>query len=402
MVAAILYEMLVQRQQQPIQTRKSNSSSSKYSCALIAHQQACDSWSVSTQHAQNMDLSKLTQGLACLKSGLDDLDSQCTQHAAKCMQLRQQVLQEQRHRKGLEQQAATATAELHERQEQVEDLTEVFQAVKGQAAAAQSHKGQLQVRACCFLAISNCTTGCWQADTRGHSCMQAGVKALQVEVETLVSSLESDSSSFSSRFGTAAMQQQELNLQQEEAAAEEAVAALMQALLDKRQSLTQQQAAAKDAKQQVVNSQAAVVSVKQLIAAESAASTALMSQLQEAEADGPAAKQLPQVKQELTGREDGLLQQKCRWVDLCGEGAVDHSLSRSDQVHVCRLCPPAVAATPACLLFCACCVGMSQAGRAGGDTGQPAAGRQAGTPGHCEKGGDHNTAPSTTRHTEAH
>lgn len=264
-----------------------------------------------------MDLSKLTQGLACLKSGLDYLDSQCTQHAAQCMQLRQHVLQEQRHRKGLEQQAAAATAELHERQEQVEDLTEVLQAVKGQAAAAQNHRAQLQVRASCFLAVANRTACCWQADT--HSCMQAGVKALQGEVEALVSALESDSSSFSSQFGPAAMQQQELTLQQEEAAAEAEVAALMQALRDKRQSLTQQQAAAKEAKQQVVNSQAAVVSVKQLIAAESAASTALMSQLQEAEADGPAAKQLAQLKQELAGREDGLLQQKCRWVDACGK-----------------------------------------------------------------------------------
>jgi chromosome segregation ATPase len=103
-----------------------------------------------------MDLSKLTQGLAFLKSGLDDLDSQCTQHAAQCMQLRQQVLQEQRHRRGLEQQAGAATAELHERQEQVEDLSEVLQAVKGQAAAAQSHKEQLQVRASIRQAVEVC------------------------------------------------------------------------------------------------------------------------------------------------------------------------------------------------------------------------------------------------------
>lgn len=45
-----------------------------------------------------MDLHKLTQGLAALKAGLDDLDSQCIQQASQCMQLRQAVQQQQRHR----------------------------------------------------------------------------------------------------------------------------------------------------------------------------------------------------------------------------------------------------------------------------------------------------------------
>jgi hypothetical protein len=45
-----------------------------------------------------MDLHKLTQGLAALKAGLDDLDSQCIQQASQCMQLRQAVEQQQRHR----------------------------------------------------------------------------------------------------------------------------------------------------------------------------------------------------------------------------------------------------------------------------------------------------------------
>lgn len=92
-----------------------------------------------------MDLNKLTQGLAFLKSGLDDLDNQCTQQASQCMQLRQAVLQQQRHRKGLQQQTDTVTVQLHEQQELVEDLTEVLKCVQGQAAAAQDSQATLQV-----------------------------------------------------------------------------------------------------------------------------------------------------------------------------------------------------------------------------------------------------------------
>lgn len=92
-----------------------------------------------------MDLTKLTQGLAFLKSGLDDLDRQCTQQAAQCMQLRQTVLQQQRHTKGVKQQADQAQRQLHEQQEQVEDLSAVLNCVKGQGAAAQALKDTLQV-----------------------------------------------------------------------------------------------------------------------------------------------------------------------------------------------------------------------------------------------------------------
>jgi hypothetical protein len=43
------------------------------------------------------------------------------------------------------------------------------------------------------------------------------------------------------------------------------------------------------------------------------AGTVLMAQLQVAEVDGPAAQQLLQLKNELARREEGLLEQKCRW-----------------------------------------------------------------------------------------
>lgn len=93
-----------------------------------------------------MDLDKLTQGLALLKHGLDDLDSQCTQQAAQCMQLRQAVLQQQRQRQAILQQTVIVTAEVHEKQELDEDLTSVRNCLTGQAAAACGSKEQLQVR----------------------------------------------------------------------------------------------------------------------------------------------------------------------------------------------------------------------------------------------------------------
>lgn len=93
-----------------------------------------------------MDFNKLAHTLTLLKSGLDELDSQCTQQSHRCMQLRQEVNQQQKHRKGLEQKAAAATDKLHEQQESVEDLGEVLKCVKGQAASAESNKERLQVR----------------------------------------------------------------------------------------------------------------------------------------------------------------------------------------------------------------------------------------------------------------
>jgi hypothetical protein len=128
-----------------------------------------------------------------------------------------------------------------------------------------------------------------------------------------VSACEADSTRFSTAFGQEALQQQETGLQQQQAVAEAEVTCLMQQLREKRQSLMQQQAAAVEMKQRVQDGQAALADVRQLIAAESAASTELLTQLQEAEREGPAAQQLLRLRQDLTGREDALLQQKCRW-----------------------------------------------------------------------------------------
>lgn len=135
---------------------------------------------------------------------------------------------------------------------------------------------------------------------------------MQAELESLVSCFESDSRTFSSAYSAEALAQQDAAVQQQEAAAEALASQLMQQLRDKRQLLTQQQSSAKGLKQQVVDSQAALSDVRQLIAGESAASTELMVQLQEAERDGPAAKQLAQLQAELAGREEALLKQRCR------------------------------------------------------------------------------------------
>ena len=143
--------------------------------------------------------------------------------------------------------------------------------------------------------------------------VQAEVQALQGEIESLVSACECDSSSFSTAYSQAALQEQHAALQQAEAAAAAGVAQLKQSFKEKHQALTQQKAAALHLKQQVSDSHAAISSVKQLIAAESAASTELMGQLQLAETEGPAAQQLAALKQELGRREEGLLEQKCRW-----------------------------------------------------------------------------------------
>ena len=62
------------------------------------------------------------------------------------MQLRQAIHKQQRRTKDLQQQADAATVQLHDRQEQVEDLAGVLKCVKGQAAAAQGNKQQLEVR----------------------------------------------------------------------------------------------------------------------------------------------------------------------------------------------------------------------------------------------------------------
>lgn len=139
---------------------------------------------------------------------------------------------------------------------------------------------------------------------------------MQAELDSLVSACESDSSSFSTAYGPDALQQQDTTLQQQQAAAEAEVMGLMQQLREKRQSLLQQQAAAVQLKQRVQDSQAALADVRQLIAAESAASTELLTELQAAEREGPAAQQLLKLRQDLAGREEALLQQKCRWVAL--------------------------------------------------------------------------------------
>lgn len=107
-----------------------------------------------------MDFNKLAHTLALLKSGLDELDSQCTQESHRCMQLRQAVAQQQKQRKELEQQAQDATATLHEQQEHVDDLAAVLKCVKGQAAAAQATKEQLQVGATQQRELGVCRC-CW-------------------------------------------------------------------------------------------------------------------------------------------------------------------------------------------------------------------------------------------------
>lgn len=128
-----------------------------------------------------------------------------------------------------------------------------------------------------------------------------------------MSSFEQHSTSFSTTHSQAALQQQEDALQHQQAAAEANVAQLMQQLRAKRQALTQQQAAAKALKQQVQDSHAAVSDVKQQVAAEAAVSTELMLQLQSAESEeGVEAQLLVQLRRELAGREEGLLQHKCR------------------------------------------------------------------------------------------
>lgn len=93
-----------------------------------------------------MDLHKLTHGLALLKSGLDYLDGQCTQQAAQCMQLRQAVAQQQRQRKGLQQQADQVALEVQEKQETTDDLAAVLRCLQDQGTSAQNSKQQLQVR----------------------------------------------------------------------------------------------------------------------------------------------------------------------------------------------------------------------------------------------------------------
>jgi HSP90 family molecular chaperone len=147
--------------------------------------------------------------------------------------------------------------------------------------------------------------------------VQGDVEALQAELESLVSAGEADSTTFSTAYGQDALQQQEAALQQQQAEAEAEVTHLMQQLREKRQSLLQQQAAAVELKQRVQDGKAALADVRQLIAAESAASTELLTQLQEAEREGLAALQLLRLRQNLAGREDALLQQKCRWVAIC-------------------------------------------------------------------------------------
>jgi len=109
-----------------------------------------------------MDLDKLTQGLALLKHGLDDLDSQCTQQAAQCMQLRQAVLQQQRQRQAILQQSDVVTAEIHERQELVDDLTTVRNCLTGQVAAACGSKEHLQVCSVRLVCVLN-DQACWAA-----------------------------------------------------------------------------------------------------------------------------------------------------------------------------------------------------------------------------------------------
>lgn len=135
-----------------------------------------------------------------------------------------------------------------------------------------------------------------------------------------MSSLRSDSNIFSTHCSQQALQQQAHAQQHAEAAAEAEAAVLMQQLRDNWRSLCQQQAAAKELKQQVLDSHAVVVNVQQLIAAESAASIALMTQLQAAESEGGTAKQLAQPQQELAGREVGLVQQKFRCASVWGSG----------------------------------------------------------------------------------
>lgn len=52
-------------------------------------------------------------------------------------------------RKGLQQQQEAVACEVHERREGVEDLSEVLQCVRDQAAAAAGSKAQLKVGLCC-------------------------------------------------------------------------------------------------------------------------------------------------------------------------------------------------------------------------------------------------------------
>jgi chromosome segregation ATPase len=94
-----------------------------------------------------MDLQKLALGLANLKAGLDDLDRQCTDEAAACMQLRQAVQRSQQSQRELRKEAAAAAAVVHARRDEAQDLEALLQCLQCQHATAETTQHALQVSA---------------------------------------------------------------------------------------------------------------------------------------------------------------------------------------------------------------------------------------------------------------
>lgn len=92
-----------------------------------------------------MDLAKLTNGLALVKQGLDELDARIRDELNLCSQLRRKAAAQRQHTQQLHSQVAEAREQLFAQQDEQEDLRTLLNCLIEQTGRARGRKQDMQV-----------------------------------------------------------------------------------------------------------------------------------------------------------------------------------------------------------------------------------------------------------------
>lgn len=92
-----------------------------------------------------MELAKLTNGLALVKQGLDELDTSIRQELGICGQLRRKAAAQRQHTQQLQEQVEVAKQQLFQHQDEHDDLRALLKSTEEQTMRAGSRKSELQV-----------------------------------------------------------------------------------------------------------------------------------------------------------------------------------------------------------------------------------------------------------------
>ncbi|KAF8071389.1 hypothetical protein HT031_001474 [Scenedesmus sp. PABB004] len=227
-------------------------------------------------------LAKLSAALAAVQTGLDGLDGRVRGDLLLCAQLRQRCAERRAATRALLAEAAEARAVLHAEQDGQDDLAALRDCLAEQAATAAARKQRLQ----------------------------DDVAELHQAAHALVDACEARADAFAASFGAEQIAERKAAVARQADAAQSRTHDAAKRALAARKQTAQAAAAAEELQQQVADARSCVQELQQRIAAESASSSELLAQLEQASSEGPGA-QLPRLRREISDREAQLRSMQC-------------------------------------------------------------------------------------------